>query len=119
VGHLVLHNNLISAIRPSSIEEWYDIQKTMPPEQYNFLELHAFEFAGRVLVPRESLSEEVGRFRGELERLASQYPDIEEEMVAAYIAPNVAKTFHVSEEAVSRRIRFEGILHELGIGGGV
>lgn len=58
IGHLVLHPKIYTQIAHSSIEEWIAFFQKIPDDQYTWIEQHAYEFAGRLLVPRERLIRE-------------------------------------------------------------
>jgi len=51
LGHFVLHSDIYQGIAHASIEEWIDFVQRVPEDQWGFVELHAYEFAGRLLVP--------------------------------------------------------------------
>ncbi len=55
IGHLILHPDVYGQVRPVSVEGWSEFFLNLPDEQYQWLELHANEFAGRLLVPPDRL----------------------------------------------------------------
>lgn len=55
VGHFVLHQAVFQQIPRGSVREWIEFMRDMPEKEYSFLEYHAYEFAGRFLVPPEAL----------------------------------------------------------------
>lgn len=57
IGHIVLHRHIISRFRPASIDEWKELQRTMPDAIWGRAEYQAREFAGRLLVPVNNLIE--------------------------------------------------------------
>lgn len=59
IGHLILHQDTFSKIQYSSIDEWIIFFQQIPEDQYYWIEQHAYEFAGRLLVPREKLIEKL------------------------------------------------------------
>lgn len=113
LGHLVLHGDIVPLITPTTPEEWLEIQQTIPAREYNYLELHAYEFAGRLLVPKGYLVEKLRAQKESLSKLYNEYPDIEDDLVAEYIAGCVVRDFDVTDDVLARRIKFEGILEEL------
>lgn len=111
IGHFILHKDIIPTIRPSSIEEWKNIVITMPEKEYNFLELHAMEFAGRLLVPLDPLIKELKTHSDNIGKYYETYPDVSDDLVIDYVSVPICKKFEVSDDVISRRIRFEGIWH--------
>lgn len=109
VGHFVLHRNIIPCLRPSTIEEWKNIIMTMSEKEYSWCELHAYEFAGRLLVPRDVLIEELELQRENIAILFETYPDIADEMVIDHVATPISRRFNVTDDVISRRIKFEKI----------
>jgi hypothetical protein len=61
VGHFVLHKNVYGGIPLSNPENWKELVLNMPEREYRNFEWQANEFAGRLLVPRERLVEEVDK----------------------------------------------------------
>ena len=59
IGHLILHRDTFSKIQYSSIDEWIIFFQQIPEDQYYWIEQHAYEFAGSLLVPREKLIEKL------------------------------------------------------------
>lgn len=67
IGHFVLHENVYSHLTLESEEDWIEIQKGIPSREFSFLETHANEFAGRLLVPLDVLVNRLQEARGLLE----------------------------------------------------
>jgi len=59
IGHLVLHKDTFSKIQYSAIDEWISFFQKIPEDQYTWIEQHAYEFAGSLLVPREKLAKKI------------------------------------------------------------
>lgn len=57
VGHAILHEDLYKNVDFESVEDWKHFIKCLDPREYGFFELHAYNFAGLVLVPTERLEE--------------------------------------------------------------
>ena len=113
IGHLVLHSDIIPTIRPTTVEDWKNMRMTIPDKEYDFLELHAYEFAGRFLVPKEKLITEVRRHCDDIKKIYDAYPDIGDDAVISGVANKVCKFFDVSHNVISRRIKFEKIWEEI------
>lgn len=109
IGHFVLHRDIISLIRATSIPEWKQAMMIMPEEQYGYVELHAFEFAGRLLVPPDLLIEELRAQKESIELFYKNYPDFPDDAVIEHVASRICKRFDVSAAVIERRIKFEAV----------
>jgi hypothetical protein len=58
-GHIWLHGDLFRSMKFNTAHEWKDFVSSIPERDYGFLEYHANEFAGQVLVPSNEMNEEV------------------------------------------------------------
>ena len=108
IGHLVLHGNLYKNVGHTTVEEWIRFYSQMPDEQYRFLETHADEFAGRLLVPRPALAEAVettvtfAKAKGlSLDKLR--------DLNADWVASMIAKQFSVSPRVIEIRLDRENL----------
>ena len=107
IGHFILHRDLYRNLRHANVEAWREFIKGVPEREYGWLESHAYEFAGRFLVPPEplkkSLSEavEIARKAGFTEWDASG------ETALRFIANHICRQFGVSAEVIARRLRIE------------
>lgn len=59
VGHLILHRQIIDRCRPKNREEWFEYMENRDEAEYSKIEQQAYEFAGRLLVPRDHLLSEL------------------------------------------------------------
>jgi len=59
LGHLFLHKNIYSEFGIIDSKTWKNFMRDIPEREYKFFEGQANEFAGRVLVPRDSLINEL------------------------------------------------------------
>ncbi len=107
VGHLVLHKQLIPIIRPKTIEEWKNLRLTLPEEAYNWLELHAYEFARRILVPRNVLVEELKQRETNIKAAYRELPDVDDEVVIREVSIPISKRFDVNPLVIYHRIKNE------------
>lgn len=107
IGHLILHGELYRNLRHADLKAWKQSLKDMPEREYGWLESHAYEFAGRLLVPpallKESLYQavEIARTAGFTEWDASG------ETALGFIANHICRRFGVSAEVIARRLRIE------------
>jgi len=107
IGHLILHGELYRKLRHPDVDAWRQFIKNIPEREYGWLESHAYEFAGRFLVPprplKESFSDaiEIARNAGFTEWDASG------ETALGFIANHICRRFGVSADVISRRLRIE------------
>lgn len=59
LGHIVLHNDLLSDYEYSGVDEYIDLQTLLPEDQVRYLEIQANSFAALLLVPDSILEEKV------------------------------------------------------------
>jgi hypothetical protein len=109
LGHLYLHKNLYASISFNSAEEWHDILQSLPESEYKNFEYQANEFAGRLLVPRNELFNEL---EISLEIIKQNhhlldYLKVDPESVLSGISPQLARPFGVSTDVVETRVKRE------------
>jgi Zn-dependent peptidase ImmA (M78 family) len=109
VGHFVLHKEIIAKLRPTSYEDWKEIQQTIPDAFWGRVEYQAREFAGRLLVPRELIIAELKALQPLIEQARVAIPDLEIPAIKEHISPKLAKRFHVSDEVIERRMTAENL----------
>ncbi len=107
VGHLILHSQKFAEIAHASIDDWVNLIQLIPDDQYRWMELHANEFAGRLLVPHNYLEDQLDsaiRFAEDRGFLSwDKSGDTAREYMANYIAPR----FEVSGQVIAKRLRQE------------
>ena len=111
VGHVLLHTEIFSRGRWSTIEEWKLFINSIPEKEHSWLEYHAYSFAGLVLVPRDELLRETQEC---VDKIRSEGIDLNEHWDFAWsrIAAEVAKRFAVSTQVIEKRLRFDEVPKE-------
>jgi len=109
IGHLILHSDIFSKIQYSSIDEWIDFFQKIPDEEYYWIEQHAYEFAGRLLVPREKLIEKLNNAIALAEKSGFNAWDTSGESTREYIAHGIARYFEVSDQVIEKRLIKENL----------
>jgi len=103
LGHFILHKDIYREIAYTSVEEWIDFVQTVPEHQYSFIEFHAYEFAGRLLVPVERLKKELRSAIIEADKAGftgwDEFPDPAKE----YVANRLSRVFGVSGQVIEKR----------------
>ena len=106
-GNIILHEKYLKAHTFSLINEWKEFTQSISPREYSFLEGHANNFAGLILVPPTQLRKLFGESVSAAEKAGlplKHNADISDTTVQ-YIIADLAKKFHVSKDPV--RIRLE------------
>jgi Zn-dependent peptidase ImmA (M78 family) len=110
IGHYQLHRGLYADLEITTIDDWRLFISSVPDREYRFVEWQANEFAGRLLVPRNMLVEQIGSVKTTLAKngridLLKRDPGMVLESVSTYIA----KPFDVSAEVIKIRVERESL----------
>ncbi|MCK4431081.1 MAG: ImmA/IrrE family metallo-endopeptidase [Candidatus Aminicenantes bacterium] len=106
VGHLILHRDEIQKCDFRTPKDWLHFREDFLEEDLNWFEQHAYEFAGRLLVPKNILEEELGHLHSKIESIRRKYTDRDEVIIDA-ISRIISPKFQVSPAVIQRRIRSE------------
>ena len=109
LGHFILHrnnSNLYGDIEFDTVDEWVAFLQKVPIDTHFYLEHHANQFAGRLLVPRAELVEELEKAKL-LKGLGSVMPVPDEHI--ELLCMNIGRKFHVSAQCIQIRISREGL----------
>ena len=105
LGHFFLHKDFYAMIVFESAEEWKDILLSLPDTEYRFFEYQANEFAGRLLVPREALVNEIENALKLLELNSMlEYLKADPNAVLSRISTQLSRPFGVSIDVIERRV---------------
>lgn len=108
VGHLILHENEIRQCDFRTEEDWIHFHEDFLKDDLNWFEQHAYEFAGRLLVPKEELIREIQNHQNKIDEYRSVIGDGEEMLIEA-ISRLICDKFKVSWTVIQKRIRIENI----------
>jgi len=106
IGHLVLHEKEIRLCRFRTSTDWMRFRDDFEEDDLVWFEQQAYEFAGRLLVPRRPLIEEIERLAPKIEDFRRRGGSDEEQIIQA-ISRSICKRFAVSADVVARRIKSE------------
>ncbi len=116
LGHFTLHKEFYSAIKFQSAREWREHIESIDETDLHWFEIHANEFAGRLLVPIEPLKREVDLIKSEIKAFiqsASKKESLDGEELQLWINSAVAKKiagkFFVSPQVIETRLKREKI----------
>jgi len=104
LGHYVLHKAVFSQMPQGSLAEWIACMRDMPEKEYSFLEYHAYEFAGRFLVPPEALRRELESVIQLAEQSGMPRSQLQDEAHMQYLAKPISRKFGVSSSVFERRL---------------
>lgn len=107
LGHYFLHSDIYENIKFEDYEytDWISFQKTIPENKILWIERHADEFAGRLLVPYDILVEEVKAIYPKIDK---EHPKSEFDPIDI-ISSLLHHKFEVSKEVMRIRIQKEKI----------
>lgn len=105
-GHYVLHRKEIGECDFRTPEDWIHFHEDFLEDDLNWFEQHAYEFAGRLLVPREALVNELIKLGPKLNVFRKMAGNDEEILIQA-VSRLISNKFKVSPEVIYRRIRIE------------
>jgi len=118
IGHLVLHRDIIQRIEFAGYKDWIDFIMSIEQDDLDWFERQANEFAGRLLVPRESLLNEIKQLTFEINQYIKKVKSVEndiEDFLLEGISKKISEKFMVSFDVLKTRTKKEQILQELGI----
>ena len=109
VGHKVLHPGLYGQVDHASVEEWIQSFQSIPEDQYSWIEQHAYEFAGRLLVPVDRLKKELAQTVSRAKTAGFTSWDKSGDAALSYIAGSISRSFGVSSQVIEKRVRSESL----------
>lgn len=108
VGHLILHEKEIKLCDFRTSDDWIHLREDFSTDDLNWFESHAYEFAGRLLVPKEELEKEIRIHQDKINQYKVLVDNGEEELIEA-VSRMICRKFQVSFYVIQKRIRKEGI----------
>ena len=108
LGHFYLHQDIYSALKFASLDEWKQFQREVDESDYNWLEYQAYAFAGLVLVPTGHLRAQFQSAAEAAERIGFTRQG-EAEAFLEYVAEVLREVFQVSVAVIAKRLRYESL----------
>ena len=115
IGHLVLHEEEIRKFKFRNYDEWMHFRKEIGENDLIWFEQQAYEFAGRLLVPRQKLSDALEGQMENIELYLKSFPNSDNDKLIDSVANAICQNFEVSSSVIYRRIRREKLWEELGL----
>ena len=107
-GHIVLHADLFRSMKFKSFRDWKAFVRSIPDRDYGYLEYHANEFAGHLLMPRRELLQEVEVCKGTVLEVIPEAPK-DPDAFRDFVAACIAHRFDVSSPAATIRLNNEKV----------
>jgi hypothetical protein len=111
LGHYFLHSDIYAQLDIKTPEDWKEFTSNLPESEYANFEWQANEFAGRLLVPYDTLKSEVVKLYEIIEKESDlkDYLNRDQDAVLSRVAPSLRRKFGVSEAVIETRVRREGL----------
>lgn len=110
---LVLHEDEIKNSKFRTIEDWIHFREEMSEEDLTWFEQQAYEFAGRLLVPKEHLVTALEAQRKKIETYKNLVSNDNDERLIDAISKVICDKFRVSSNVIYKRIRSEKVWDEM------
>ena len=108
VGHIELHAAIFKEHRFHTAEEWKAFVAAIDEQEYRFLEFHANEFAGHLLVPSRELLVEAEACKKRVSDVIGR-SKTDPDAIREFVAECLAQRFEVSPPVALRRMDRERI----------
>jgi Zn-dependent peptidase ImmA (M78 family) len=109
LGHLILHKEEIQRCEFRTETEWKRFREDMSEDDLFWFEQQAYEFAGRLLVPKKCLVEELENQRNKIDQFRALAESDDEELLIRAVSRIICDKFEVSDSVIFRRIKYEKI----------
>ncbi len=100
VGHLILHKNIILKCKFRTENEWINFREDMSEDDLDWFEWQAYEFAGRLLVPKNVLLKEIEKHKEKIDKYYEGFDNNKDEMIIKAISRVVCTKFKVSDNVI-------------------
>lgn len=105
IGHILLHGDYYRTLEVRTVADAKAFLSSISEDENRWLEWHANAFAGRVLVPRAQLVEQINTCRERIRSLTTL--STAQELLEEALVDCLAQVFAVSTEVILRRLRDE------------
>ncbi len=106
IGHIVMHAGILKAGKIRKIDDYLRFMEEIPEIEYSKLEYQANAFAGLVLVPCESLYDDIDKH---FFLVKKKWPDSvkDSRLMWEVLEGLLAKKYEVSPSVINKRIQFD------------
>ena len=109
IGHLILQSDIFTKIEYASVDEWINFFQKIPDDQYTWIEQHAYEFAGRLLVPLDKLNGKLNDAIEMAEKAGFDSWDHSGDSTRGFISHAISRFFGVSQQVIEKRLMRESL----------
>jgi Zn-dependent peptidase ImmA (M78 family) len=109
IGHFILHADIFKKIEYASVDEWMNFFQKIPDDQYTWIEQHAYEFAGRLLVPLDKLKDKLNDAIAMAENAGFDSWDSSGDSTRGFISHAISRFFGVSQQVIEKRLMRENL----------
>jgi len=107
LGHYYLHGDLYKQLHFKTVEDWFEFQNKVPENTIYWIEKHAHEFAGRLLVPGKLLKNELQSIVSSKSYHEIAFNDLSDKV--DYLSSMLQRKFEVNKEVIRIRIEKENL----------
>jgi Zn-dependent peptidase ImmA (M78 family) len=108
LAHLLLHKDIFSRLRFSTIAEWKKVITEFPEKEYGYLEWQAYALAGLILVPPDPLAGEFEKAVAHLYQVGLSL-ETATEPARCMIEGALAEYFAVSTAVIGKRVGYDNL----------
>lgn len=109
LGHYVLHKSLYRELTFKTEDEWIQFIESIPEADYSFIEYHAYEFSGKLLVPKNTLVKSLVKASEKFKSNSILRNLNDFDLIKSHIYSNIGREFFVSDGVIERRVNSEQI----------
>ncbi len=106
LAHVFLHKEVFRELRFASITEWKRVIASIPEEAYGWIEYQAYCWGGLVLVPAKPLKDKFDDCVATAAAAGIKWDELSQKSRRP-ILDSIARTFDVSMEVVSKRMKYD------------
>lgn len=106
LAHIVIHQDILKALKFSTIKQWKEAMRSIPEDQYTWIEWQAYCLGGLILVPEIPLKDLFETKCEEAQKAGIDLQDADDEM-RHIVESHIGRYFEVSAEVVSRRMKYD------------
>jgi hypothetical protein len=107
LAHLLVHRDVFRELTFSTIEEWKEVLQSIPEYDYRWIEQHAYNLAGLILVPAKPLKDRFEDCVAAAAKAGIEWSTLDDRMQRP-ILDNIGRTpFDVSADVIKKRLKFD------------
>ncbi len=113
LGHYILHPDEIKSCKFRNKDSWKNLRSEVSSEDFMWFELQAYEFGGRLLVPKEKLIAELEEQENNIQKFINGVNGFfDQEYLITRFSGVICDKFGVSSQVIKKRIYKERLADE-------